>query len=241
MTHADGQRAAGAFSLAAMRLCFLEGADLGEREAVLEAARRVRARCPRSWTGRSDSEQVKQRAAGGHRRGAGAGRLRRAHRRRRRELFWGDDEARAGRGRPSRARPALSARAGRRTAPGPGSEASPRRAEVDLQLARRGPQWLGGLARAPALGPVADHLAAAAAVVVDTPVGRLQRQAARVRFPVTTAWKRRPLWSTSTMSPVWIPSSRIDPNSSRIRPPTRRRPRRDPSASESGGRRRVRL
>jgi 2-hydroxychromene-2-carboxylate isomerase len=42
MTHADLQGYLRPFALAAMRLAFLEGADLGEREAVLEAGRRAR-------------------------------------------------------------------------------------------------------------------------------------------------------------------------------------------------------
>ena len=40
MTWADGQGQLQPYALAAMRLTFLEGVDLGEREAVLEAARR---------------------------------------------------------------------------------------------------------------------------------------------------------------------------------------------------------
>jgi 2-hydroxychromene-2-carboxylate isomerase len=40
MTHADDRGLLKPFALAAMRLAFLEGADLGERDAVLEAGRR---------------------------------------------------------------------------------------------------------------------------------------------------------------------------------------------------------
>jgi 2-hydroxychromene-2-carboxylate isomerase len=41
MTHADAEGQLKPFSLAAMRLAFLEGADLGDRTAVLEAGRRA--------------------------------------------------------------------------------------------------------------------------------------------------------------------------------------------------------
>ncbi len=41
MTHADSRALLKPFALAAMRLAFLEGADLGERDAVLEAGRRA--------------------------------------------------------------------------------------------------------------------------------------------------------------------------------------------------------
>ena len=64
------------------------------------------------------------------------------------------------------ARPVLT----RRRIDGPG--------EVDLELARRGSQRLAAGAWTPALGPVADHLAAAAAVVVDAAIERRDREAA---------------------------------------------------------------
>ena len=83
------------------------------------------------------------------------------------------------------------------------------RLQVHLQLARRGPQRLARLPGPAALCPVPDHLATPARVVVHPPVGRLRSPGRRAPAPVTTAWKRRPLWSTSTMSPVWMPSSRI--------------------------------
>jgi len=60
MTQAEAQGLGRPFSLAAMRLAFLEGADLGKRPAVLEAARRCgieEARMDRAL----DSEPVKQR------------------------------------------------------------------------------------------------------------------------------------------------------------------------------------
>lgn len=41
MTHAESEGLLERFALGAMRLAFLEGADLGERDAVLEAARRA--------------------------------------------------------------------------------------------------------------------------------------------------------------------------------------------------------
>jgi 2-hydroxychromene-2-carboxylate isomerase len=41
MTHAEAQGRLRPYALAAMRLAFLDGADLGERQAVLEAGRRA--------------------------------------------------------------------------------------------------------------------------------------------------------------------------------------------------------
>src|SRR5438270_1748180 len=55
------------------------------------------------------------------------------------------------------------------------------RREVDLELARRGKQRLAGGAGPAALDPVTDHLAAAATVEVDSPIGRLDREASRRR------------------------------------------------------------
>ncbi len=59
MTHAQALGLLKPFSLAAMRLAFLEGADLGERDAVLEAGRRSGIE-PGDLDRALDSEQVKQ-------------------------------------------------------------------------------------------------------------------------------------------------------------------------------------
>ncbi len=58
MTYAESQGAGRPFAMAAMRLAFLEGADLGERTAVLEAARRSGVRA-RALDEALDSEEVK--------------------------------------------------------------------------------------------------------------------------------------------------------------------------------------
>jgi 2-hydroxychromene-2-carboxylate isomerase len=59
MIYADAGGRLKPFSLAAMRLAFLEGVDLGEREAVLEAGRRAGI-APAELDRALDSEQVKQ-------------------------------------------------------------------------------------------------------------------------------------------------------------------------------------
>ncbi len=63
MTYADTAGLLKRFSLAAMRLAFLEGADLGTRDAVLEAGRRSGLE-PAELDGALDSDQVKQRLRG---------------------------------------------------------------------------------------------------------------------------------------------------------------------------------
>jgi 2-hydroxychromene-2-carboxylate isomerase len=59
MTHADTAGRLKPFALEAMRLAFLEGADLGERDAVIEAGRRSGFE-PRELGQALDSDQVKQ-------------------------------------------------------------------------------------------------------------------------------------------------------------------------------------
>ena len=87
-------------------------------------------------------------------------------------------------------------------------------------------------AAVPRFGPMADDLTATAGVVVDrASVGRLDRRppaACPVTSGVGSAGPRR---STSTMSPVWMPSSRMGPrtpagNTARRRGRTARQPRR---------------
>ncbi len=55
--------------------------------------------------------------------------------------------------------------------------------EIDLQLARGWPQRLASLSRSSSLCPMADDLAAATGVVVDAPVGGLDRQPTGCRSP----------------------------------------------------------
>jgi 2-hydroxychromene-2-carboxylate isomerase len=104
MTHADVGGLLRPFALAAMRLSFLEGADLGEREAVLEAGARAGIG-PEELDRALDSEEVKGglRAVTGEALALGVfgvptvvldG-----------ELYWGDDELERAAG-AFRARPA---------------------------------------------------------------------------------------------------------------------------------------
>jgi hypothetical protein len=58
-----------------------------------------------------------------------------------------------------------------------GRNRSHRWREIDLELTRGGPQGLAGLSRPAPLCPMAYDLAAAAGVVVDASIGRLQSQA----------------------------------------------------------------
>ena len=60
MAHAEAEGGLPGFALAAMRLAFLEGADLGEREAVLEAGRRAGIQA-RRLDRALDAEEIKQR------------------------------------------------------------------------------------------------------------------------------------------------------------------------------------